>query len=110
MKKQWGVMFLPALIILIMMLISAEYSFAMSFEKAKKLIVKEAKHKGLEQTDITNAVGIMKDLVHKGISVDEAYSVVNRIMKRCNHEELKENAERIREAAVNSPDYWVMQN
>src|SRR4030067_3708535 len=109
MKKRWGVMFLPALIILIMMLISAEYSFAMSFEKAKKLVVKEARHKGFEQTDIANAVAIMKALVHKGISVDDAYAVASRILKRCNHEELKENAQRIREAAINSPDYWVMQ-
>ncbi len=109
-KKRWGIMSLSALVILIMLFISAEYSFAMSFEKARKLIAREAIQKGLEQTDISNAVGIMKDLVHKGISVDEAYAVVSRIVKRSNHEELKENTERIREAAVNSPDYWVMQN
>ncbi|MBI5180950.1 MAG: hypothetical protein HZA05_06065 [Nitrospirae bacterium] len=110
MKKRWGIMSLSALIILIMLLISAEYSFAMSFEKAKKLISKEAKQKGFEQTDIANSVGIMKDLIHKGISVDDAYAVASRIVKRSNHEELKENAERIREAAVNSPDYWTTQN
>jgi hypothetical protein len=110
MRKWWGIMSLSAFIMLMMLFISSEYSFAMSFDKAKKLIVKEAMQKGFEETDITNAVGIMKDLVHKGISVDEAYAVVSRIVKRSNHEELKENAQRIREAAVNSPDYWVMQN
>ena len=39
------------------------YSFAMSFDKAKKLII-EAMQKGFKETDITNALGIMKDLVH----------------------------------------------
>lgn len=110
MKKGWKMTTASALITLMMLFVSAEYSFAMSFGKAKKLIVREATQKGLEETDITNAVGIMKDIVHKGISVDEAYAVVSRIIKRCNHEELKENAERIREAAANSPDYWVMRN
>ncbi|MEK6657682.1 MAG: hypothetical protein AABY58_09595 [Nitrospirota bacterium] len=110
MRKWWGIMSLSAFIMLMMLFISSEYSFAMSFDKAKKLIVKEAMQKGFEETDITNAVGIMKDLVHKGISVDEAYAVVSRIVKRSNHEELKENAERVREAAVNSPDYWAAQN
>lgn len=110
MKKRRVVISLSALIILIMLLTASEYSLAMSFDKAKRLITKEAKQKGLEQPDITNAVGIMKDLIHKGINVDEAYAVVSRMVKRCNHEELKENAERIKEAAVNSPDYWVMQN
>lgn len=109
-KKRWGIMSLSALIMLMMLFISAEYSFAMSFDKAKKLIVKEAKQKGFEQSDIANAVGIMKYLIHKGISVDDAYAVASRIVKRCNHEELKENTERIREAAVNSPDYWVTRN
>jgi hypothetical protein len=42
--------------------------------------------------------------------VDDAYAVASRIVKRSNHEELKENTERIREAAVNSPDYWVTRN
>lgn len=110
MKKKWGMATISALIVLIMLLATTGYSYAMSFDKAKKLISKEAKQKGLEQTDITNAVAIMKDLVHKGISVDEAYAVVSRIVKRCNHDELKENAKRIREAAVNSPDYWGIQN
>lgn len=109
-RKRRGIMSLSALIMLVMLFISSEYSFAMSFGKAKKLITREAMQKGFEQPDITNAVGIMKDLIHKGISVDEAYAVVSRIIKRCNHEELKENAERIREAAVNSPDYWAAQN
>ncbi len=110
MKKRRGIMFLSAIIVLIMLLISVQYSFAMSFEKAKKLITKESMQKGFEQQDIIYAVSIMKDLVHKGISVDEAYAVASRIVKRSDSEELKFNAQRIKDAAVNSPDYWVMQN
>ena len=101
---------LSIVIVLIIVLTSAGYSFAMSFGKAKKLITREAIQKGFEQPDIANAVGIMKDLIHKGISVDEAYAVVSRIVKRSDSEELKFNAQRIKDAAVNSPDYWETQN
>ncbi len=107
MMKRCFVKFATISVLIIFMILSAGigHSFAMSFEKATKLIAKEVKQKGLEQTDITNAVGIMNNLIHKGITVDEAYAVTSRIVKRSNHEELKESAERIREAAVNSPDY-----